>query len=79
MSRRKRTRADVWGKGEYLGGTRVKYIWPCGHFRTEDLARKSLPVYKRIPTAEGVRITARNWSEGMYLEQCPTCKGSDHG
>lgn len=73
MARRGFTRYATKAKAEHVSGTRVKYTWPCGHYRTEDLNSERRPLARRVPTEEGVRILSRSWGDGVYVEACPTC------
>jgi hypothetical protein len=61
---------------EHIGGTKVRFTWSCGHYRTEDLALR--PLAKRIPTEAGVRFLVGWWSrnDGVHdsNDPCPTCK-----
>jgi len=61
------------GSAVYLGGCRVRFEWPCGHYRTEDLSGSHRPLARRIPSEEGVRFMVKRWAAGVYLGKCPTC------
>jgi hypothetical protein len=63
----------VRGSAEYLGGTRVRFTWPCGHTETKDFSTG--PVTKRIG-AGGVRFLSRYWGKdqgGVNLPPCRRC------
>jgi len=56
---------------EYLGEAKVRFTWPCGHYRTEDYMKKK-ESKKMWP--EGVRMMVRYWQRsGIHLGKCPTC------
>ncbi len=63
------------GNAEYLGGTKIKFIWPCGHYRIEDYSKKPIP--KRMGVA-GCKMMAKYWDKDrgghVYLPPCPTCE-----
>lgn len=64
----------VRGWAEYLGGTRVRFIWPCGHSRAKDYSKG--PIVQRMGIG-GVRFLSRYWGKqhgGVYLKPCPRCK-----
>jgi len=65
-------RHDVRGTAEYLGGTLVRYTWPCGHTQTQDHSKG--PVHKRL-SAFGCKFLAKYWagSQGVILPACRTC------
>jgi len=59
---------------EYLGGTRYRLTWPCGHSRTYD--QKNEPFPRNTIGAEGVARMARYWRKengGVSAGLCPTC------
>lgn len=62
MKPRRYVRADC----EYLGGSRVKYTYPCGHTRTETVTvgRGRL---KRTLSPDMVAKLARYWSMNKVL------------
>jgi len=64
-------RADTRITATHVGGTRVCFKWPCGHFRTEDLAKR--PLARRVPTEAGVKFLVRYWRDGLTGEPCPQC------
>ena len=62
------------GTAEYLGGTRVRFTWPCGHTQVKDF--NTGPIPKRIGSA-GCKFLARYWSHsggGVNLPRCPRCR-----
>lgn len=61
---------------EHIGGTHIRYIWPCGHFRSEDLNGGHLKLSRRIPSEAGVKSLARYWrteNDRINAGPCPTC------
>jgi hypothetical protein len=59
---------------EYLGGTRYRLTWPCGHTRTVD--QKEEPFPKNTVGPEGVARMANYWRKengGVDAGACPTC------
>lgn len=72
-------------RGEYLGGSRVRYTWPCGHQHSEIVmvgpkGRGSRGL-RRPMAPELVQKLARYWGErsdgsphyGLNAGPCPTC------
>ena len=67
-------------KGEYLGGSRVRYTWPCGHSRSETLmvgpkGRGSRGLRKPMSPAMAAKL-ASYWGgvSGVQAGRCPTCR-----
>jgi hypothetical protein len=63
----------VRGTAEYLGGTRVRFTWACGHTETKDFSKG--PITKRVGEA-GCKFLARYWSRsggGVNLKPCRRC------
>jgi len=69
----KHLQPKVKGTAKYMGGSRVKYIWPCGHYRIETFTSGSRPV-SPVLTAK----FARYWGDGrrghIWLSACETCE-----
>lgn len=67
-------------KTEYVGDSDVRYIWPCGHTRTETLmigpkGRGSKAHRKPMnPGMVKKLVTYWNSSGGVNAEACPTCE-----
>jgi hypothetical protein len=62
----------IRGRAEYLGGTRVRFVWPCGHTETRDYSKGPIP--KRVG-ATGVRFLTKYWSSGgVTLPRCKRCQ-----
>jgi hypothetical protein len=55
---------------EHLGGTRVRFTFPCGHSRIDDFSKG--PVAKRVGEL-GVRVLVRHWQAGGVTYPCPKC------
>jgi hypothetical protein len=55
-------------QAEHLGGTRVRFSWPCGTTRTKDYSKG--PVAKRITSEFGVQFLSRYWRDGITAA-CP--------
>lgn len=61
----------IRGKAEHLGGTKVRYTWPCGHTQVRDHSKG--PVPKRIGEL-GLRFLTRYWNNsGVNLPLCKKC------
>lgn len=61
-------------RGEYLGGSDVKYTWPCGHWRRETVLNGAPgPRGKKPMEPNMVRFLARYWHQGVQVGPCPTC------
>lgn len=56
---------------EYLGGTKIRFHFPCGHSQTKDYSKG--PVAKRMGEA-GCRFMVKYWSTGGVTAECPRCK-----
>lgn len=59
------------GTAEYLGGTRIRFTWPCGHKRTQDYSKGRV---SRRMGESGCRWMASWWSAekgGVILGPCP--------
>ena len=70
---KKRVSMNVRGNAEYLGGTRVRFTWPCGHTQTQDFSKG--PMTKRMG-ASACRFMSHWWSKssgGVYLKPCRRC------
>lgn len=73
------TRYTCKVKAEYLEGSRVRFLWPCGHTRTETLmvgpkGRGSRRLRKPM-APEIVRKLVHYWNRagGVNSPSCPTC------
>ena len=57
---------------EHLGGTRMKFHYPCGHSSVKDYSKG--PVTRRMGEV-GVRLMCRWWSKekGGVTAPCPKC------
>ena len=62
----------VRGTAEYLGGTRVRFTWPCGHTQTQDFSKG--PVHRRM-SEFGCRFLTKYWqgTQGVNLSPCKRC------
>lgn len=57
----------IRGTAEYISGTKIKFVWPCGHTQTQDFSKG--PIVKRMgPTA--CKMMARWWRDGVNLQLC---------
>lgn len=63
-------------RAEHLGGTRIRYYFPCGHYQTIDHGKG--PVAKRIGEA-GCRFIVKTWERGGVTADCPTCERKRKG
>jgi hypothetical protein len=70
-------RRTVSGRGEYLGGSRFRWIWPCGHTRTETVTvgpkGPGSRVHRRPMAPEMCAKMASYWAQRISLPPCPTC------
>lgn len=57
---------------EYPGGTRLRFVHPCGHTSTKDYSKGPLP--KRMGEM-GVRMMAKLWRRGGAGVVAPCPKG----
>lgn len=64
--------ARAWA--EYLGGTRIKYSWPCGASEIKDHGKG--PISKRMG-AVGCAMMAKRWAKerGGVIALCPRGPG----
>lgn len=64
--------ARAWA--EYLGGTRIRYHWPCGATRIKDHSKGKLS--KRMGPV-GCELMARHWAKdrGGVIVPCPRGPG----
>lgn len=61
---------------EHLGGTKVRFHWPCGHVRTKDYGKG--PIARRVPEFWLRRVcrVGGYWSigqGGVHVGLCETC------
>lgn len=76
----KPTRYTCKVKANYLGGSRVRWIWPCGHARTQEITigpKGPNSVRHRKPMNPGLlRKLVDYWNAagGINSPSCPTCK-----
>lgn len=74
------TRRTVRARAEYLGGSRVKYVYPCGHYRTETLTQGGPGPRGREPMMPAmVKKLARYWGDGVNVKPCTTCARKQRG
>lgn len=72
---RKPTKYLCTGRAEYAGGSKVKDIWPCGHYRVREIRTPIGPLHP-----DGVRQLVKMWAGGpLYLPACPTCGFTNMG
>ncbi len=55
-------------RAKHAGGTRIRFVWPCGKYRTVDYSKK--PVTKRLGE-EGCRLMVRMWRSTGTTVSCP--------
>lgn len=58
---------------QYIGGTKIRFIFDCGHTQTKDFSQG--PISKRMG-ALGCKLMAHYWSKqgGGVNARCPRCK-----
>lgn len=73
------TKATCKVQVEHLGGAKVRYIWKCGHSRTEEMmvgpkGRGGKRFQRPMATDLMVKMV-RYWNAagGLNSEECPTC------
>lgn len=59
----------------YLGGSSVRYVYPCGHYRTETLKVPAPGGGKQPMSPAMVKKLATYWrqGQGVNVPECPTC------
>lgn len=64
---------------EYVGGSKIRYHYPCGHFRTETLMTG--PRGRRVPMSpEMTKWHAHYWrkeNNGVAVPPCSTCAAKE--
>jgi hypothetical protein len=72
----KKIHKTIRGTAEYVGGTSIRYTWPCGHTQTQDHSKG--PVTKRFG-AWACQFYVRYWagSGGVNLPLCKRCARKD--
>lgn len=62
---------------EYVDGARVKFTFPCGHYRTETLLLGPRG-HRRPMSPAAAKQLASYWGDGggVAAGSCPTCRGS---
>lgn len=69
--------SSTWKNGrayaEYLGGTKIKFYYDCGHMSVKDYSKG--PVSKRVGEI-GCKMMTSWWSKekGGVTAPCPTCE-----
>ena len=73
----KDSNAYIRASAEYVGGSRVKYTWPCGHSRTKTLTSGPRGHKRPLHPAMAKKL-AHYWGPlpegGVGVPMCQTCK-----
>ena len=66
----------VRAEAEYLGGSRVRYRYPCGHTVTRTLTVPARGGGRQPMNPSMVKRMATYWGEGqgVNVPPCPRCK-----
>lgn len=71
----RKVKRTVRAEAEYLGESRVRFTFPCGHFRTETLMVPARGGGKQPMSPAMVRKLAAYWGPGQQVavSECLTC------